>query len=794
MTDSSVTVSEQPTPAGTVRVTIEAPLGTTVNVVVTASVVGQPAPPPLVITPAAPVTPVPPAESAPSAPAPRPVFTWRVPPTWAQAWVAFTTRLNAYPAYLRIRAWLVTSPRYEWGLFALALVVYLFTRFYAITEFPIYFFSDEAKIVRLAGDVMRTGWVDKDGMFMPFYFEAAGLRWAPVITSYVLALATEWLGKTIEVARGTATLLTVPGVVALALALRHVFKSRWWWLSILVLGFMPAWLLHSRTVFESVSAASAFALFLLCYGLYRERHPNYLYPALVFGVITFYAYSSAQLVMAVTGLLLFITDFTYHRQHVRTLLWGAGLALVLAVPLIQFQLKHAGAFETHLRAVDSYLFWDIPWTDKAGYFLSNYAYSLSANYWFFPNDTDLPRHRLLPYGQIPIEFLPLFVLGLLRAIWGWRESRYRMVLIALLVTPIGAVMVPIGITRLMTYVIPATLLIVLGFDWAWQGASQLLQQVARQRGWAWPTARSWIMPTIVGAVATAWALNLFFSTLRAAPTWFLDYGLYGMQYGSRQIFQDTLVPWLQNEPDTLFRISSDWANGPQEFIHFFIPADQRNRVMIRGMVSYFYELQPELDGRTVLVAVNSEYEQMRNDARFDVPPPELVIPYPDGQPGFYFIRPTYTAQAEAIFAAEAQARQQPITETFPFNGEQLGVTYPRLSAGSLQDAFDADAFTLIRGLESNPLYLQVDFPTPRPIHTITLTTGSMNDFSVLAQVTTADGTVTTYTERFQNSPRDPTVTVALGTGHNQVVRLRVEVTDNLAGKRAQIHIRDLQWR
>lgn len=157
--------------------------------------------------------------------------------------------------------------------------------------------------------------------------------------------------------RGTSALISIFGVLAVALVANRVFKARFWWITILVFTLSPVWLIYSRTAFEATSTASFYAGFLLFYLLYRERSPYYGFPALFCGALTFYSYSNAQAVMAVTGGLLLISDFRYHlklnrRVQIGLIVWG----LAMAGPLIAFQLGHEDALGTHLRAVNSYLF------------------------------------------------------------------------------------------------------------------------------------------------------------------------------------------------------------------------------------------------------------------------------------------------------------------------------------------------------------------------------------------------------------------------------------------------------
>ena len=72
---------------------------------------------------------------------------------------------------------------------------------------------------------------------------------------------------------------------------------------------------------------------------------------------------------------------------------------------------------THLRALDSYWFYDKPLSQKLAQFAKTYAYGMSPAYWFIPNETDLVRHRMLGYGNINIWLLPFFLIGVGMSLW-----------------------------------------------------------------------------------------------------------------------------------------------------------------------------------------------------------------------------------------------------------------------------------------------------------------------------------------------------------------------------------------
>ena len=214
-------------------------------------------------------------------------------------------------------------------LFALGLGVYALTRLWDLTRFPIYFFSDEAIQATLADDLLKHGFRDHLGRFLPTYFLNAE-KWNLSLSVYIHLVSVALFGKSEVVTRGTSAVISILSAVAVALTLKLIFKQRFWWTGTLVMALIPAWFLHSRTAFEMAMMVPFYACFLCLYLLYRYRSPRYLYPALVLGGMTFYSYAPRQGVMLLTGVLLFLSDLRYHLRNWRTTALGALLVLLLA--------------------------------------------------------------------------------------------------------------------------------------------------------------------------------------------------------------------------------------------------------------------------------------------------------------------------------------------------------------------------------------------------------------------------------------------------------------------------------
>jgi len=661
-------------------------------------------------------------------------------------------------------------------LFAAALIVYAVTRLFRLGDFPIFFFSDEAIHAVLANDLIHNSFRGPDGTLLPTYFQNYQV-WNLGLSVYIHALTVALFGKSIFVTRATSAVVSLFGVTAVGLILKLIFKSSFWWSGVLLMTVTPAWFLHSRTAFETVMMVSLYATFLLFYLLYRTRSPRYLYPAIVVGAATFYAYANGQAVMAVTAALLLLSDFRYHLRNWRTVLVGLVLVTLLTGPYLRFRADHPAEISHHLRILGSYWSRKSPLAEKATHFATTYLYGLSPQYWFFPNEKDLVRHRWAGYtGHLLPETLPLVLLGLGVCLWRVRSSPHRAIMIAGLAAPFGAATVDIGITRVLAFVVPAAILAALGL-------SELLD---------WFTSRISYTAVALGCFVLLSATGLWMlrDALVNGPTWYRNYGLYGMQYGTKQLFE--IIPeYLNRDLRTQVMLSPTWANGTDVFPRFFLDGEPRLKTL---NVEAFMDRRRPLNRNMVFILTGLEYDKATASGKFESIDVERVVPYPDGTPGFYFARLAYVDNVDAIFAEEREARRQLVEAVTQVAGEPARIRHSLLDAGRVEDMFDGDWYTLARVMEANPAIIELTFPQPRSISGLAGDFGSM-EFRWTVQVSGPDvEDPIVYTATYRNTPPDPHVELAFDRGPEMVSKLRVEILDLHAGESAKIHIRELTLR
>ena len=609
------------------------------------------------------------------------------------------------PLHSKLRR-LKTLPSWQIWLLIAACLVYLTTRFIGLDSFPIYFFTDEAVQTVLAADLVRDGMQSYTGEVLPTFL-VNGSQYNLGTSVYVQVLPWLIFGKSVWVTRGTSVLLSLIAALAVGLTFKNVLKSRYAFAAVLLLSLTPAWFLHSRTAFEVVIAVSFYAGFLYTYLMYRYASPRYLFPSIVFGALAFYSYSPAQLVLAVTALLFLISDWRYHLKHWKTILVGLGITLVLTVPYIRFLILHPDENIRHLKILNSYWIQTMPFMSKIGIYLKEYLKLLNPLYWFIPNQFDLNRHLMKGYGHLWYWTLPFFLLGVGVAVRHIKKPVYRAILIALLAAPAGSALAGAAITRAMFLIIPAVLLTALGLE----QAVKWLEKIHLPR---------FIFPLIVFLGLSTANLFMLRDALKNGPIWYQDYGLAGQQYGAQQVFGE-IKSILDENPNAKIRLSPTWANGTDVLTRFFFPDPVPFEM---GSLDGLMFSRQEITPGEIFILMPDEYEKARTSGKFTNIQLLKTLPYPNGQPGFYFVTMDYVDSIDQILAQEHLARQElKETSLISSDGTALEVRYPVLDMGEISQAFDSNDLTMIRSIEANPMRMEIHFDQPRLLNSVTFSIG-----------------------------------------------------------------------
>ena len=447
-----------------------------------------------------------------------------------------------------------------WSM-GLALLVYAISRFIGIDRYPIYFFTDEAIQANLAADLIRDRFHGADGIFLPAYFKNV-YEYNLSLSVYLQVLPTYFLGKTVLVTRMASALVTVFGAAAVGQCFSLLTDRRWGWLGVMLFGLMPAWFLHSRTAFETSLMVSMYAGFLYAYMLYSIRSPRYIFLAVLFASLTFYSYAPGQIIILTTSMFLLLIDRRAHWTNRRMLLLAIPLLVLLAIPYFRFQALLPGEHTNALRLLESHWVKEGSFLSKLTTSLGYYLHGLSPAYWFTPNVKDLVRHQVDAFGHLLLPTAPLFALGLVLAWRRRREPAARVVLIALFSIPTAGVLVGVGITRVLSLVIPFALLSGLALIWIYERVRE------RANAFLLAIATFFLLAGIqVGMLADA---------LIRGPEYTDEYGMIGLQWGAQEVFGE--IKHLQeHNPDLRVFLSQPGRTGRMSWPDISSPNPTRCR-------------------------------------------------------------------------------------------------------------------------------------------------------------------------------------------------------------------------
>ena len=663
----------------------------------------------------------------------------------------------------------------DWGaenwLFAAGLALYLLTRFIQLDKFPIFFFTDEAVQTISAVDLIARGFRDTAGRLFPVYFENGGQY--NLSLSVYLQLLPALLPRSVWLTRGVCALVTLVFPLSVGLALRDYFRARAWWLAPVFIAAVPAWFLHSRTAFETSLGASMFSLYLYFYLHYRLKNRKTLPLAILFGALAFYSYSPLQLVVVFTGAALLFADWRYHWQDKRVLLAGLLTLVLAALPYALFRLNHPDALARHLSQLRSYWISEAALPVKAGAFLRNYLRGLDPRYWFFPNDTDLIRHQMKGMGHFPLLSLPLVLLGLVESARGLREPAKKTVFIALLAAPSGAALVGPAITRLLVMIVPLSYMALIGMERVFT----LPRPETRLRK---------LLPALFWASWAALSGLMTYDALKNGPTWFENYGMYGLQWGGQTLF-DAIKTYARENPDKEIILSPNWANGTDVIARYFLGDPLPISV---GNIAPYTLYQLPLDKSKVFVMTPEEVDWLPETGKFSDVEVLRVLPYPNGKPGFTFISLRYVDGIAEVFAAEQAERRQPKSAVLELFGQQVRAEYSPLDINAIYQAFDGDPNTLIRTFEANPLVISLEFPQALTLSRVTALVG--NAASRLEVELSPEGGGETIRLRVETTGFEKVSPLSLEFGRAlRITALRVSLLNVNDGDIAHVHLWEL---
>ena len=122
--------------------------------------------------------------------------------------------------------------------------------------------------------------------------------------------------------------------------------------------------------------------------------------------------------------------------------------------------------------------------------------------------------------------------------------------------------------------------------------------------------------------------------------------------------------------------------------------------------------------------------------------------------------------------------------------QTVDVAHSKFDGGRSEDIFDSDPITLARTENANPATVEIRYGTPRLVHSVTATTGSM-DVGLTVTVTPEQGEPKTVTKEWRQLPPDPTVTLDVDPKGILARKVRVDIKNLNVGD-GHIHIRTIK--
>jgi hypothetical protein len=455
-----------------------------------------------------------------------------------------------------------------------------------------------------------------------------------------------------------------------------------------------------------------------------------------------------------------------------------GLLALLALPLIRFIIAHPTEYADRLKMYGSYLAQNLSLSEKIGQYFGHYLAGLNPFFWFFPNNQDLPRYVMKGYAHLGWPFFPFALLGLFIALRRIRAPEYRLILVMFLAAPAGAAIAnQLVVNRLLSMVIPLVLLIALGLFAA-------LEWLVKQQRLSFRTGAF----ILAGALVVS-NLAMVRDALVNGPTWVTDYGLSGMQYGAIQVFP-AAEEYARRFPGTTVYISPNWTFQGDILLRFFLPNSTQVKI---GSAERYMEAIKEDITSTAFIFTRDDLNAIKNSGKFKDPQPDRVINYPDGSPGFYFVRLHYQENIEAIMAAEREKRRQLVEDTVNLDGQIVNIRHSALDVGPIRNLFDGNPDTLVKSTAANPLVIEIDFPQPHRLSGLTARVGS--ETVRLTGILTIEGEAQplTFTQDAGEIKGFKDVSLDFS-GVKTVTRLRLELLDVLVPDPSNVHMWEVTFK
>jgi hypothetical protein len=230
--------------------------------------------------------------------------------------------------------------------------------------------------------------------------------------------------------------------------------------------------------------------------------------------------------------------------------------------------------------------------------------------------------------------------------------------------------------------------------------------------------RGWITAALVVLLGGG-QIYMLVDALSRGPTWWSDYGISGIQYGSNQVFREALA-YSQEHPETKVYISGGWIFQADALKRFFVPPGAPVELATPDQMPDRIASGEDL----TFVVIPGEYQRLVDSGDYETIDVEKTLPCPDGSPCFRFVRLQFKPEVKENLLAGIAALSQPAESGATWNGMDLEAAYTALSDGRIGNLFDGNPDTFIRSAEINPLVISLGFPQAVPLKGVSVLVGS----------------------------------------------------------------------
>lgn len=658
------------------------------------------------------------------------------------------------------------------------LLCYALLIFWRLTDYPIYFFCDEAVHAVEARSIIEHGF-DSFGEYYPLFFHGFG-DYQLGLSIYLQIPFVLIFGVSELAVRARSAVFSLLGVYFVVCLIRRVLPGRPIWLIPLIFAVTPIWFVHSRTGFEIIIALVLYFGCLLAY--VRMLEQGKIRDAIMTGILAaaaFHTYTPARGWVALSIVLLAILNLMPHLRRIKVTLISAVVFGFLMIPYVIFQIVFPERAMQRLASLGIHGFSDLH-LETIWRTLQNYAAILHPLFWFTWSYTDPSgyneRHIVPQFAQLPEWLGPFAVVGLIILIWRIRNVAARSLLVLPIIGPFPAALIECNSLRCM----PAGLFYLLsgcvGVVWS-------IGFLARR----WPHA----MPAAAGAVLLLYGAAFARHVFHAAALLHQDYGFYGVQMGAPQVFS-----WIRAHETEYprFYLDHDLFNAGPVFIDFYLDRKARERVELRNVLDLCRRANPNWDENAVFVIP----VQTAADLVAIGCPLRLEklheIRDPTGGPLFVFAQLKRAPDFDQWIAEQELARRELVRHTVVTpDGTPAEVRHHRIGLGELDQLFDGRAETLVRSAEINPFRLSIRFPE-RETHEVSVVVTHNLSFRIGVTVLRGDASEVLPPVEFDRTEERQTVVfpIARDKGAISGFELVIQTTD--AGQDAPVHVADIAWR